>query len=144
MTTTESNSPMSHKIAIESLLKELQVVIPDTNWIALATEESGIFYSNMPSFPSGSGLDPDRVLGVSAALMGLGQRICVQLENGNYQYALISGSKRKTLAITIDDKHVLSFDLDVQVDIGEVFTAVRQTLPPLLHLLEIEKPPISK
>lgn len=117
---------------LERILEQLAAELPNPHWVALI-DDQGLVLSCVPKDPV---VDEDRVSAMTAAVVGLGERVMVEVEGGNLRYANVAGSKRQYLMVVLSPDRLLSIGLDPQVPTQATFRPLSNWVPELLQTLK--------
>lgn len=116
---------------LERILSQLAGELPAPHWVALI-DDQGLVLSCVPEDPV---VDEDRVSAMTAAVVGLGERVMQEVEGGRLRYANVAGSRRQYLMVVLDSERLLSIGLDPQVPTQATFKPLSRWVPELLKTL---------
>jgi predicted regulator of Ras-like GTPase activity (Roadblock/LC7/MglB family) len=116
---------------LERILSQLADELPEPHWVALI-DDQGLVLSCVPEDPV---VDENRVSAMSAAVLGLGDRVMMEVEGGKLRYANVAGSKRQYLMVVLNSERLLSIGLDPQVPTHATFKPLSRWVPELLQTL---------
>lgn len=121
---------MSRSQQINSLVKQLTNTTPDLEGAALI-DHDGLMIAAALS----SDVDEDSMAAMSAALLGLGERIVSELERGQFQMVMLRGTDGLVILVNAGDNGVLAALASKKAKLGLVFLDVQRTAAELGKLL---------
>lgn len=116
---------------LERVLSELASELPDPHWVALV-DDQGLVLSCVPENPA---VDEERISGMTAAVVGMGDRVMEEVEGGRLRFANVAGSKRQYLVVVLTKDRLLSVGLDPKVTAQVTFRPLSRWVPELLAAL---------
>ncbi|MGA9532356.1 MAG: roadblock/LC7 domain-containing protein [Anaerolineales bacterium] len=122
----------SRQSELERVLSELAEELPDPQWVALV-DDQGLVLSCVPENPV---IDEERVSAMSAAVVGMGERVMEEVEGGQLRFANVVGSKRQYLMVVLTNDRLLSIGLSPQIAAQATFRPLSHWVPELLQTLE--------
>ncbi|HEX9797024.1 MAG TPA: roadblock/LC7 domain-containing protein [Anaerolineales bacterium] len=117
---------------LERVLTELAAELPNPHWVALV-DDQGLVLSCVPENPV---VEEERVSAMTAAVVGLGDRVMEEVDGGRLRYANVAGSKRQYLAVVLTPDRLLSIGLDPTVAAQATFRPLSKWVPELLQALQ--------
>lgn len=102
---------------------------PDVEATALVSPDGLIMASVLPQ-----NLEEDRVGAMSAAMLGLGQRIAMELNRGNLDQVYVKGEKGYILITSVGEEAVLLVITNQNAKLGMVFLDMKRTTEELLKV----------
>ena len=87
MLENDDDEIMDRLAEIERILREVQSRIPDLEGLAVVTKDGLPIASALYS-----STDEDRISAMTAASLSLSERVCMELERGNMEQVIITGS----------------------------------------------------
>ncbi len=115
---------------IQKLLKSLSTTTPDVEGTALIDNDGLMIASSL-----GADLDEDSVAAMTAALLGLGERIVEELQRGDFQMVMIRGSVGFVIMTRCGPDAVLACLTSRNAKLGLVFLDLSRTARELSRLL---------
>lgn len=100
---------------------------PDVEAAALVSPDGLILSSVLPQ-----NLEEDRVGAMSAAMLGLGQRIAMELERGTMEHVYVKGEKGYILISGVGEEAVLVIITNEKAKLGMVFLDMKRAVEDLL------------
>lgn len=122
----------SRQSELERVLSQLAEELPNPQWVALV-DDQGLVLSCVPENPV---IDEDRVSAMSAAVVGMGERVMEEVEGGTLRFANVVGSKRQYLMVVLTHDRLLSIGLAPQIAAQATFRPLSRWVPELLKTLE--------
>jgi predicted regulator of Ras-like GTPase activity (Roadblock/LC7/MglB family) len=122
----------SRQSELVRVLSQLASELPDPQWVALV-DDQGLVLSCVPENPI---IDEDRVSAMSAAVVGMGERVMEEVEGGRLRFANVVGSKRQYLMVVLTKDRLLSIGLSPQIAAQATFHPLSRWVPELLQTLE--------
>lgn len=110
---------MSKSDQLAKLLKTLSTNTPDVEGAAII-DNDGLMIASALS----QDLDEDSVAAMSAALLGLGERIVKELDRGNFELVMIRGSSGFTILVRAGEGAVLAALATKSAKLGLIFLDV--------------------
>ena len=110
---------MSKSDQLAKILKTLSTTTPDVEGAAII-DNDGLMIASALS----ADLDEDSVAAMSAALLGLGERIVAELKRGAFEMVMIRGSAGYTILVRAGDGAVLAALTTKQAKLGLIFLDV--------------------
>ena len=117
---------------LERVLTELAAELPNPHWVALV-DDQGLVLSCVPENPV---VEEERVSAMTAAVVGLGDRVMEEVDGGRLRYANVAGSTRLYLAVVLTPDRLLSIGLDPTVAAQATFRPLSKWVPELLQALQ--------
>jgi predicted regulator of Ras-like GTPase activity (Roadblock/LC7/MglB family) len=114
------------------ILEQLAGELPDPDWVALVDDQGFI----MACVPEKLAVEEDRVSAMTAALVGMGERVLEEVEGGALRFANVSGSKRQYLAVVLSPDRLLSIGLRPGVATQVTFRPLSRWVPEMLKALQ--------
>lgn len=114
------------------ILEQLAGELPDPDWVALVDDQGFV----MACVPEELVVDEDRVSAMTAALVGMGERVLEEVEGGALRFANVTGSKRQYLAVVLTADRLLSIGLRPGVAAQVTFRPLSRRVPELLKALQ--------
>lgn len=110
---------MSKSDQLAKILKTLSTTTPDVEGAAVI-DNDGLMIASALS----SDLDEDSVAAMSAALLGLGERIVAELKRGAFEMVMIRGSAGYTILVRAGEGAVLAALTTKNAKLGLIFLDV--------------------
>lgn len=136
MTSTDSkvraaNASAVHcKDQITVLLRELQDMDSEIEATAVVSIEGVIIASSLNNV-----LNDERVAAMSAAMVGLGERIAMELGRGELDQVVIRGDAGSVILMSINDEAVLTAVIKDELQLGLVFLDMRKASAELAEMV---------
>ena len=136
MTSTESidngtkHSAIQQREQIIALLRELQEMDSEIEATAVVSIEGVIIASSL-----NNGLNDESVAAMSAAMVGLGERIAMELGRGILDQVVIRGDAGSVILISINDEAVLTAVINDEIQLGLVFLDMRKAVADLAQFV---------
>lgn len=121
---------MSRTEQIHKLIKTLSTNTPDVEGAALIDNDGLMIASAL-----GADLDEDSVAAMSAALLGLGERITVELKRGGLEMVMIRGDVGFVIMTRCGPDAVLACLASKGAKLGLIFLDLKRTAAELGRLL---------
>jgi predicted regulator of Ras-like GTPase activity (Roadblock/LC7/MglB family) len=111
-------------------LKDLQVSTPDIEASAVVSVDGLIMASSLPA-----GVEEDRVLAMSAAMLSLGERIATELRRGILDQVYIRGENGYVFLMSVGEEAVLTVLARQQAKLGLLFLDMKRTAQELSKIV---------
>ena len=121
---------MNRKSKICALLQELSDAEPEIEAAAVVSIEGVIIASSL-----NSGLNDERVAAMSAAMVGLGERIAMELGRGALDQVVIRGDAGSVILLSVNDAAVLTAVVKDDMQLGLMFLDMRKAAADLSRIL---------
>ena len=121
---------MNRKGKICALLQELSDAEPEIEAAAVVSIEGVIIASSL-----NSGLNDERVAAMSAAMVGLGERIAMELGRGALDQVVIRGDAGSVILLSVNDAAVLTAVVKDDMQLGLMFLDMRKAAADLSRIL---------
>jgi predicted regulator of Ras-like GTPase activity (Roadblock/LC7/MglB family) len=122
----------SRQSELERILSQLAEDLPDPHWVALV-DDQGLVLSCVPANPV---VDEDRISGMTAAVVTMGERVMEEVEGGALRFANVAGSNRQYLMVVLTKERLLSIGLDPRLTAQTTFRSLSRWVPELLGALQ--------
>lgn len=123
---------VARQTELERILSQLAEDLPDPHWVALV-DDQGLVLSCVPANPV---VDEDRISGMTAAVVSMGERVMEEVEGGALRFANVAGSNRQYLMVVLTKERLLSVGLDPKLTAQATFRSLSQWVPQLLQALQ--------
>ncbi len=117
---------------LERILSQLAQDLPDPHWVALV-DDQGLVLSCVPANPV---VDEDRISGMTAAVVTMGERVMEEVQGGALRFANVAGSNRQYLMVVLTKERLLSIGLDPKLTAQATFRSLSRWVPELLGALQ--------
>ena len=122
---------MASKIQrITEVLKDLESAAPDIEASAVVSDDGFIIASVLPQ-----DVDEDRVGGMSATMLALGERASSELERGELDQVFVKGKDGYVIMSSVGEAAVLTTLASKDAKLGLIFLEMKKTTLQLLELL---------
>lgn len=130
MLENDDNEIMDRLAEIERILREVQSRIPDLEGLAVVTRDG---------LPIASALytttDEDRISAMTAASLSLSERVCMELERGNMEQVIITGSNGIVIIRDSGEHSVLVGIARVDAKLGLVLLDMKRAAKKLAAMI---------
>lgn len=116
---------------ITKLIKSLSTTTPDVEAAAVIDNDGLVIASALPQ-----GIDDDSVAAMSAALLGIGERIVRELGRGNFEIVMIKGDAGYLVLTRTGPDAVLAVLAAKSAKLGLIFLDVTRTAKEVGKLLQ--------
>lgn len=121
---------MSRVDTITKALKALSANTPDVEAAALIDNDGLMIASAMPA-----DIDDDSVAAMSAALLGLSERITRELARGNFEMVMLRGTDGYSVLVRCGPDAVLTVLAGSRAKLGLIFLDIQRTAKEVARLL---------
>ncbi len=121
---------MSRADSINKLIKQLASNTPDLEASAVIDNDGLMIASAL-----GADVDDDAVAAMSAALLGIAERIVKELRRGQFEMVMTKGNEGYVILTRCGRDAVLSVLTNVNAKIGLIFLDVKRTAAEVAKLL---------
>lgn len=121
---------MSRADSITKLIKQLASNTPDLEASAVIDNDGLMIASAL-----GADVDDDAVAAMSAALLGIGERIVKELGRGQFEMVMTKGNEGYVILVRCGRDAVLSVLTSASAKIGLIFLDVKRTAAEVARLL---------
>jgi uncharacterized protein len=121
---------MSRSEQISKLLKNLSTTTPDIEAAAVVDNDGLMMASALPA-----DVEDDRVAAMSAALLGMSDRIARELRRGSFSLVMIRGTEGFTILVRCGPEAVLTVLATESAKLGLIFLDVTRTAKELARLI---------
>jgi predicted regulator of Ras-like GTPase activity (Roadblock/LC7/MglB family) len=121
---------MSRSEQISKLLKNLSTTTPDIEAAAVVDNDGLMIASVLPG-----DVEDDRVAAMSAALLGMSERIVRELKRGNFSLVMLRGSEGYTILSRCGPDAVLTVLATDTAKLGLIFLDVTRTTKEISRLI---------
>lgn len=121
---------MSRADTITKLIKQLAANTPDVEASAVIDNDGLMIASAL-----GQDVDDDSVAAMSAALLGIGERIVRELKRGNFEMVMTRGNEGYVILVRCGKDAVLTVLTTQNAKIGLIFLDVKRTAAEVAKLL---------
>lgn len=121
---------MSRSEQITKLLKNLSTTTPDIEAAAIVDNDGLMMASALPA-----DVEDDRVAAMSAALLGMSDRITRELHRGSFSLVMIRGSSGYAILVRCGPEAVLTVLATESAKLGLIFLDVTRTAKEIGRLL---------
>lgn len=121
---------MSRVDNITRALKGLSTNTPDIEAAAVVDNDGLMIASAMPA-----DVDDDSVAAMSAALLGLSERISSELERGSFELTMLRGGTGYSILVRCGPEAVLTVMAAKGAKLGLIFLDIRRTSTEIARLL---------
>ncbi len=121
---------MSRSEQIAKLLKTLSTTTPDIEAAAVVDNDGLMIASALPA-----DVEDDRVAAMSAALLGMSERIVRELQRGSFSLVMLRGSEGYTILARCGADAVLTVLTTNAAKLGLVFLDVTRTSKEISRLI---------
>ena len=118
------------KDQIRAQLRGLLDAEPDIEATAVVSIEGVIIASSLKN-----GLNDERVASMTAAMVGLGERIALELGRGRLDQVVIRGDAGSVILVSINDAAVLTAVVKDEMQLGLMFLDMRKAAADLSQIL---------
>jgi predicted regulator of Ras-like GTPase activity (Roadblock/LC7/MglB family) len=115
---------------ITQLLKELRVSSPDILGLTVITSDGFLIAAVAPSE-----IDEELVAGMSAALLGIGERISRELMQAPMQQIFVKSEKGYIIINAVGKETVLALFVSSEARLGLIFLELQRMVPELQKVL---------
>lgn len=115
---------------VSELLRELADAEPDIEATAVVSIEGVIIASSL-----NNGLNDERVASMTAAMVGLGERIAYELGRGEMDQVVIRGDAGSVILVSINDAAVLTAVIKDEMQLGLMILDLRKAAADLCQIL---------
>ncbi|VAW77551.1 hypothetical protein MNBD_GAMMA13-1994 [hydrothermal vent metagenome] len=117
--------------------KQIRPVLRELNSTSNAMEASAVISRDGLSIASvmGTGVDPDRLGAMCAALLGLADTTAKELQRGELKQVLLDGAKGVLLLVHIGATHVLALAAKPNINLGMVLLEAKKTAQKLATII---------
>lgn len=121
----------------EDINRQIRPVLRDLNSKSSAMEASAVISRDGLNVASvlGSGVDPDRLGAMCAALLGLADTTAKELQRGELKQVLLDGAKGVLLLVHIGTTHVLALAAKPDINLGIVLLEAKKTAQKLAMIV---------
>lgn len=121
---------MSRSEEISKLLKNLSTTTPDIEAAAVVDNDGLLIASALPG-----DIEEDRVAAMSAALLGMSERIVRELGRGNFSLVMIRGTEGFTILARCGSEAVLTVLATSSAKLGLIFLDVTRAAKDIGRLI---------
>jgi len=86
--------------------------------------------------------EEDWVSAMSAAMLGLGERVVSELRGGLYKFGVLKGDAGTIFSVVLGEEYVLTFGAREVKSLDSILVILQQGCQPLLKMLEVPTPKI--
>ncbi len=115
---------------IQEILRGIRITSPDVIGAAIVSIEGFIIAAVAPSE-----IDEELVGGMSAALLGVGERISNELMRANMEQTYVKSEKGYVILNAVGSEAVLVLLVTKEAKLGLIFLELRRTIPELIKVL---------
>lgn len=123
--------PQTRTEMIVARLREMQLASPEIEASAVVSTDGLIIASALPA-----DVEEDRLSAMSAAMIGLGERIAQELNRGKLEQIYIHGSNGFVILTSIGNSAVLSALARENAKLGLIFLELQRAVRDLERLVE--------
>ncbi|MBI5207425.1 MAG: roadblock/LC7 domain-containing protein [Candidatus Firestonebacteria bacterium] len=121
---------MSDKEDLETILKRLEVNVPEIEAAAVVSMDGLTLASILPS-----DIDEDRVAAMAAAMQSLGEKVSEELKKGSLEQLFIRGEKGFTFIIQAGAEGVLTVLARKEAKLGLIFLEIKRAAEEIAKVL---------
>lgn len=115
---------------LERKLHELERRVPELEASALVSVDGLMMVSALRA-----GMDEDRIAAMSAALLGVAERIGTELERGGFEMGIVSGERGYVVVTNVGAEAALVALADKEAKLGLLFYELKRTAEELARIL---------
>ena len=121
---------MSRTEQLTKLIKQLSTTTPDVEAAAIVDNDGLIIASSLPQ-----GIEEEGVAAMTAALLGISERIASELSRGEFEMVMIKGGQGYAVITRSGPESVLAVLTTQNAKLGLIFMDVKRTCKEIARIL---------